>query len=360
MDERQPGVHLHREASVGRRDERPAADAKCFCHEAPLADAVPDVLDHRIREDDVELAVGERQVASVALDVPNRGVPAREARPVVQPEGGDALGPRIALLEEVERAAAVALSETQLVGTHVEHRCLRRRLQLVQEEPQLAARERSEMPSTSRMGDKSGVTIYGAGRLSRVGRWSRRSSVREARTRCGSPRGGTWWSGRFAGERWARAAQLGDGTLAIEASCERGLTDARFVLCADDERAGFHRAFARDPLLGPAVRTLRGMRPKRRSTVTQAAVRAICGQLIQATTCARDRAGDHPGLWREPADAGGARAALTGEADSVRARGEPLGDPRAARANARPRRAQSAPPMPSRGCAASAASARGR
>lgn len=90
------------------------------------------------------------------------------------------------------------------------------------------------------------------------------------------------WSGTFPGERWARAAQLGDGTLAIEASCERGLTDARFVLCADDDTTGFHRAFARDPLLGPTVRTLRGMRPKRRSTVTHATVRAICGQLIQA------------------------------------------------------------------------------
>ena len=90
------------------------------------------------------------------------------------------------------------------------------------------------------------------------------------------------WSGRFPGERWARAAQLGDGTLAVEASCERGLADARFVLCADDDTTDFHRAFARDPLLGPTVRTLRGMRPKRRSTVTHATVRAICGQLIQA------------------------------------------------------------------------------
>ena len=126
----------NRRLGVVMNARRPTRSASVTKRRWPVR--VPDVLDHRIREDDVELAVRERQAARVALDVPNRGVPAREARPVVQPEGGDALGPRIVLLEEVERAAAVALSETALVGTDVEHRRLRRRLQLVEEEPQLA------------------------------------------------------------------------------------------------------------------------------------------------------------------------------------------------------------------------------
>ena len=40
--------------------------------------------------------------------------------------------------------------------------------------------------------------------------------------------------------------------------------------------------FARDPLLGRSVRTLRGLRPRRLATVAHAAVHAVCGQLIQS------------------------------------------------------------------------------
>jgi 3-methyladenine DNA glycosylase/8-oxoguanine DNA glycosylase len=54
------------------------------------------------------------------------------------------------------------------------------------------------------------------------------------------------------------------------------------MLALDDDTSGFHRRFASDPLLGPSVRALRGLRPKRKATVAHAVVRAVCGQLVQA------------------------------------------------------------------------------
>ncbi len=68
----------------------------------------------------------------------------------------------------------------------------------------------------------------------------------------------------------------------IRASCEHAVEDARFLLALDDDTSEFHRAFAHDPVLGRSVRALRGLRPKRLATVAQAAVHAICGQLIQS------------------------------------------------------------------------------
>src|SRR5262249_30236839 len=58
---------------------------------------------------------------------------------------------------------------------------------------------------------------------------------------------------------------------------------ARFMLALDDDTTTFHRTFSHDPLLGPSVRQLRGMRPRRKATVTHAVVRAVSGQLIQAS-----------------------------------------------------------------------------
>jgi 3-methyladenine DNA glycosylase/8-oxoguanine DNA glycosylase len=54
------------------------------------------------------------------------------------------------------------------------------------------------------------------------------------------------------------------------------------VLALDDDTSEFHRRFTRDPLLGPSVRTLRGLRPRRTATVAHAALKAVCGQLIQS------------------------------------------------------------------------------
>ncbi len=68
--------------------------------------------------------------------------------------------------------------------------------------------------------------------------------------------------------------------------------------------------FAHDPLIGPTVRQLRGMRTRRKATVTHAVVRAISGQLIQAEQGARDRARDHPRVRRGSADPRSARPAL--------------------------------------------------
>jgi len=68
----------------------------------------------------------------------------------------------------------------------------------------------------------------------------------------------------------------------LRASSARAIEEARFVLALDDDTSEFHRRFAHDALLGPSVRALRGLRPRRKATVAQAALRAVCGQLIQS------------------------------------------------------------------------------
>lgn len=99
-------------------------------------------------------------------------------------------------------------------------------------------------------------------------------------------RGGDW-KARLPEGRWAEARQLPDGRLVVRASCDRAVEEARFVLALDDDTTEFHRRYAHDPLLGPTVRRLRGLRPRRRATVTHAFVRAVCGQLIQASEALR-------------------------------------------------------------------------
>ena len=93
----------------------------------------------------------------------------------------------------------------------------------------------------------------------------------------------TAWQAKLPGGRWAAARQLHDGRVVIRASCEHAVGEARFMLALDDDTTEFHRIHARDPLIGPAVRLLRGMRPRRKATVTHAVVRGVCGQLIQAS-----------------------------------------------------------------------------
>jgi 3-methyladenine DNA glycosylase/8-oxoguanine DNA glycosylase len=91
------------------------------------------------------------------------------------------------------------------------------------------------------------------------------------------------WRASLPEARWASAQQLHDGRVVVRASCNRGVEEARFMLALDDDTSTFHRMFARDPLLGPSVRHLRGLRPRRKATVTHALMRAVCGQLIQAS-----------------------------------------------------------------------------
>ena len=95
--------------------------------------------------------------------------------------------------------------------------------------------------------------------------------------------GTTAWTARLPDERWASALQLQDGQVVVRASCDLAVDDARFMLALDDDTTEFHRLHARDPLIGPAVQRLRGMRPRRKATVTHAVIRAISGQLIQAS-----------------------------------------------------------------------------
>lgn len=94
---------------------------------------------------------------------------------------------------------------------------------------------------------------------------------------------GGQWQSRLPAGRWAAARQLVDGRVVVRASCARAVEEARFVLALDDDTTEFHRRFGNDPLLGPSVRRFRGMRPRRRPTVTHAVIRAVCGQLIQAS-----------------------------------------------------------------------------
>ena len=80
----------------------------------------------------------------------------------------------------------------------------------------------------------------------------------------------------------AAAWQETDGAVALRALSEEGLERIRAVLPLEADHTEFLRRFADDPLLRLPVRELRGMRPLRLGSVTQAVLRAICGQLIEA------------------------------------------------------------------------------
>jgi 3-methyladenine DNA glycosylase/8-oxoguanine DNA glycosylase len=78
----------------------------------------------------------------------------------------------------------------------------------------------------------------------------------------------------------ARAHQLVDGQVVLRASSEEALERLRFVLAVDDDHTEFLRRFARDPMIGAAIRRFRGLRVLRLASVAHALVRALCGQLI--------------------------------------------------------------------------------
>ena len=80
----------------------------------------------------------------------------------------------------------------------------------------------------------------------------------------------------------AAAWQETDGGVALRALSEDGLERLKAVLPLEADHTEFLQRFADDPLLRRPVRELRGMRPLRVGTVTQAVLRAICGQLIEA------------------------------------------------------------------------------
>src|SRR6476646_11390397 len=79
------------------------------------------------------------------------------------------------------------------------------------------------------------------------------------------------------------AAQRPDGTIVVAAESEAGVDHVRFALGLDDDHSEFLERFSRDPLLGESIKQLRGLRPMRTGTVAQALLRAVAGQLIQAS-----------------------------------------------------------------------------
>jgi len=80
-----------------------------------------------------------------------------------------------------------------------------------------------------------------------------------------------------------RAWQQPDGVVQLRAPSDAGIDELRFVLALDDDHSEFVKRFARDPLIGEAIRRERGLRPLRTATVAQSLLRAVCGQLIQAS-----------------------------------------------------------------------------
>ena len=80
-----------------------------------------------------------------------------------------------------------------------------------------------------------------------------------------------------------RGWQLRDGRLHLRAPDEQGIELVRFCLAADADTTEFTRRFRHDPILGPSVRHLHGLRPLRQSTVARSVLHAVCGQLIQAS-----------------------------------------------------------------------------
>jgi 3-methyladenine DNA glycosylase/8-oxoguanine DNA glycosylase len=88
------------------------------------------------------------------------------------------------------------------------------------------------------------------------------------------------------GPELARAVQRPDGMLDLRAGTENGLAQLRFMLACDDDHSEFLRRFADDRLLRGPIRYLKGLRPMRTATVTQALLRAICGQLIKSSHAA--------------------------------------------------------------------------
>jgi len=90
------------------------------------------------------------------------------------------------------------------------------------------------------------------------------------------------WRARLPGDGVAEAVQLSTGEIVVRATDEAAVGHARFMLALDDDTSAFHRRFAHDRVLGPSVRALRGLRPRRKATVAHAVVRAVAGQLVQS------------------------------------------------------------------------------
>src|SRR4029079_19458261 len=114
------------------------------------------------------------------------------------------------------------------------------------------------------------------------GPYSLRATLRHGSDATRSVIDGVLVAGLACGEA-GRAWQQADGTVQLRAPSETGIDELRFVLALDDDHSEFLRRFSHDPLIGEAVRRERGLRPLRTATVAQSLLRAVCGQLIQAS-----------------------------------------------------------------------------
>jgi 3-methyladenine DNA glycosylase/8-oxoguanine DNA glycosylase len=86
------------------------------------------------------------------------------------------------------------------------------------------------------------------------------------------------------GDRVERAAaqQRADGSIRIVAESKESVDAMRFTLGIDADHSEFLRRFRDDDMLGPATRSLSGLRQLRLGTSAHALLRALCGQLIEA------------------------------------------------------------------------------
>jgi 3-methyladenine DNA glycosylase/8-oxoguanine DNA glycosylase len=85
----------------------------------------------------------------------------------------------------------------------------------------------------------------------------------------------------------ACAWQQADGRVELRSESEEALEKLRAALPLDEDHSEFLRLFADDRLIGRTLRALPGKRPVRLGSVTQALVRAVCGQLIAASHARR-------------------------------------------------------------------------
>ena len=84
-------------------------------------------------------------------------------------------------------------------------------------------------------------------------------------------------------EGHVRVRQRGDGTLVVLADADEAFDRAQFVLGADLDHRPFLELAARDGLLRDIIGRRRGVRVLRTATVAHALLKAMCGQLIQAS-----------------------------------------------------------------------------
>jgi len=118
-----------------------------------------------------------------------------------------------------------------------------------------------------------------------IGPYSLRLSGRHASDATRVVSAGTYRATVRVGDGLERvhALQRPDGRIVVAAGSDAGVDHVRFALGIDDDHSEFLRRFADDPLLGESVKQLRGLRPMRTGTVAQALLRAVAGQLIQAS-----------------------------------------------------------------------------